>query len=109
MEQREDCSTAPFTATDAISGGANSCQINWLWHECEAHSGSDPYDQRSRGGDESHHDDEMACPAVEEVRWEEWEERVEEDRHTRPPSRAARAASTVELCGTKQDAEHIGK
>ena len=37
------------------------------------------------------------CPAVEEVRWDDWEERVEEDRRTRPLSRAARAASTVEL------------
>ena len=44
--------------------------------------------------------DELACPAVveEEVRWEDWEERVEEHRRTRPPSRAACAASTVDMC-----------
>ena len=33
-----------------------------------------------------------------EVRWDDWEERVEEHRRTRPPSQAARAASTIELC-----------
>ena len=37
-------------------------------------------------------DDEMACPAlvaVDEVRWDDWEERVEEDRRTRPQSRCS--------------------
>ena len=56
---------------------------------------SDGADEES---DSSAADDEMACPAIvaiEEFRWDDWEERVEEHRRTRPPSKAARAASTV--------------
>ncbi len=52
----------------------------------------------------------IACPAVhEEVRWDEWEDRVEEDRRTRPLSQAARAASTVDR-GIVEDVEkHMNK
>ena len=67
--------------------------------------------------DEAHSGDEMACPAIqiagpavhEEVRWDEWEDRVEEDRRTRPLSHAARAASTVDR-GIVEDVEkHMNK
>ncbi len=49
--------------------------------------------------------DELACPAVvvEEVRWDDWEERVEDHRRTQKPSRAARAAATVDMCVIRTD------
>ena len=67
-------------------------------HDPEEGWSSDGADEESGSNAAS---DEMACPAVvaaEEVRWDDWEERVEEHRRTRPPSQAARAASTIELC-----------
>ena len=54
----------------------------------------------------------MACPALvlhEEVRWEEWEDRVEEDRRTRPISQAARAASVVDRGIVEDVHKHMDK
>ena len=93
------------------------CQRARLWHDCMRSPGSSELsDERPQGArthdsndgtDESSGSeaDELACPAVvvQEVRWDDWEERVEEHRRTQQPSRAARAASTVDMCVTPTD------
>ena len=74
--------------------------------------GSDPENSSQGSHEESEPDvthDDMACPAVEEaeVQWDAWEDRVEEHRRTRPLTRAARAASTVDVCAVSSEQSSI--
>ncbi len=51
----------------------------------------------------------IACPAIEEIRWDDWEDRVEDDRRTRPLSQASRAASVVDRGIIKDISKHMEK
>ncbi len=51
----------------------------------------------------------IACPVVEEIRWDEWEDRVGQDRRTRPLSKASRAATVMYRGNVKEVAKHMEK
>ncbi len=91
------------------------CQRANLWHDCTQEVGNSSEDESptrartnescddegmSKSDADGSDTEELACPAVtvEEVCWDDWEERVEDHRRTQQPSRAARAASSRSEC-----------
>ena len=103
--------------------GKPQCKRALLWHDCAreigdssedesptrfAKNSEDGTDESSGSATEGSRPEELACPAVmiEEMCWDDWEEKVEEHRRTQQPSRAARAASTINLNVIQSDQLH---